>query len=169
MLDAAKHISKEAGWRLRTLLRTRRFFTTPELVRLYKAQILSFIESSTAAIYHAAPSTLAWIDRVQHRFLRETGLTELDALRDFRLAPLICRRDIAMLGVLHKINLGLAPPQLAALFPRKELVEEAPLRCKLRFWRKLHDKQLATPVDVSSSNVLRRSLFGLVQCYNMLP
>ena len=117
MLDAAKHIAKEAGWRLRTLLRTRKYFTTPEMVRLYNAQILSFMESSTPALYHAAPSTLAWIDRVQVRFLKEIDLSEFDALRDYRLAPLKCRRDIAMLGVLHKVNLGTAPPQLSALFP----------------------------------------------------
>ena len=169
MLDAAKHIAKEAGWRLRTLLRTRRYFTTPELVRLYKAQILSFLESSTPALYHAAPSTLAWIDRVQVRFLKEIDLSEFDALRDFRLAPLKCRRDIAMLGVLHKVNLGTAPPQLAALFPRIGLVDEPPERCRLRFWRRLHNMQLATPVDLSSSDVLRRSVFGLVRCYNKLP
>ena len=67
------------------------------------------MESSTAALYHAAPTTLAWIDRVQHRFLKEIGLSELEAVRNFRLAPLNSRRDMAMLGVLHKINLGEAP------------------------------------------------------------
>ena len=116
------------------MLRTRRFFTTPELVRFYKAQILSFIESSPAAIYHAAPSTLAWIDRVQHRFLRETSMSELDALRDFRLAPLKCRRDMAMLDVLHKIDLGGAPSQLQALFPKLGLAQELPGRRRLRFF-----------------------------------
>ena len=30
-------------------------------------------------------------------------------------------------------------------------------------------KQLATPVDWASSEVLKRSLFGLVRCYNKLP
>ena len=168
-LDAAKHIAKEAGWMLRTLLRTIRYFTTPELVRLYKAQILSFLESSTPALYHAAPSALAWIDRVQVRFLKEIDLSEFDALRDFRLAPLKCRRDIAMLGVLHKVNLGTAPPQLSALFPKIGLVDEPPEKCRLRFWRQLHNMQFAIHVDLSSSDVLRRSVFGLVRCYNKLP
>ena len=67
------------------------------MVRLYKKQILSFLESSTPALYHAAPFTLAWIDKVQIRFLMEIDLSEFDALKDFRLAPLKCRRDIAML------------------------------------------------------------------------
>ena len=88
MLTAARHVATEASWRLKTLLRSRRFFTCPELRGLYKAQILSYLESSTAAIYHAAPSTLAWIDRVQQRFLSEVCISELDALRDYNLAPL---------------------------------------------------------------------------------
>jgi len=54
MHAAAKHVATEAGWRLQTLLRSRRFFTHPELVHLYKAQVLSFIESSTPGLYHAA-------------------------------------------------------------------------------------------------------------------
>ena len=139
------------------------------MVRLYKAQILPFMESSTPALYHAAPSTLAWIDRVQVRFLKEIDLSEFDALRDFRLAPLKCRRDIAMLGVLHKVNLGTAPPQLAALFPRIGLVDELPEKCRLRLWRQLHNMQLATPVDLAASDFLRRSVFGLMRFYNKLP
>ena len=46
---------------------------------------------------------------------------------------------------------------------------ELPGRRRLRFWRPLHGKQLATPVDWASSEVLKRSLFGLVRCYNKLP
>ena len=41
---------------------------------------------------------------------------KIEALELYRLAPLPCRRDMAMLGVLHKISLGLAPSQLDALF-----------------------------------------------------
>ena len=37
MLAAAKHVATEAGWRLKTLMKGKRFFTTPELMRLYKA------------------------------------------------------------------------------------------------------------------------------------
>ena len=41
MHGAARQVATEAGWRLQQLLKTRRYFTTPELVHLYKAQ--SFI------------------------------------------------------------------------------------------------------------------------------
>ena len=169
MLAAAKHVVTEADWRLKTLMKGKRFFTTPELMRLYKAQILSFLESSTPALYHAAASILAWIDRVQTRFLRDIGPSDIDALRNFRLAPLGSRRDMAMLAVLHKINLGMVPPQLQALFPKLGRVEEPLARHRLRYGRPLHTKQLATHANFASSNVLQRSLFGLVHCYNGLP
>ena len=52
------------------------------------------------------------IDRVQRRFLRELNFSEVAALNEFRLAPLEARRDMAMLGALHKIKLGIAPAYL---------------------------------------------------------
>ena len=169
MLFAAKHVATEAGWRLKTLLRGRRFFTTPELVRLYKVQIFSYMASSHPALYHAAPSILARIDRVQERFLKEIGVTQKEAIKDYRLAPLSNRRDMGMLGALHKINLDLAPPQFQALFPRLGRTEEPLLRQRLRYWRPLHSKQLYTHATFSSSHAFKRSMFGLVHCYNALP
>ncbi len=117
MHAAAKHVATEAGWRLQTLLRSRRFFTHSELVHLYEAQVLSFIESSTPGLYQAAPSALERVDRVRRRLLRETRPDRpgMEALRDYKLAPLSSRRGMAMLGALHKLSLGTAPPQLALL------------------------------------------------------
>ena len=127
MHDAVREIGTEAGWRLQALLNVRRFVTIPELFQLYKAQIISFIESSTLGIFHAAPSVLDRVDRVQRRFLREIGFTEAEALERFRLAPLPCRREIAMMGALHKVALGIAPPHLAALFPVLKIAPEPPM------------------------------------------
>ena len=84
---------------------------------MYKSQVFSYVEHGTQAFYNAAPSVLSRIDRVQRRFLRELNFSEVAALNEFRLAPLVARRDIAMLGALHKITLGIAPAQLMALFP----------------------------------------------------
>ena len=155
---------------MQTLLRTRAFFSTPELVHLYKAQVLSYCESSTPGIYHAAASVLERIDKVQRRFLRNVGLDDFAALKDFRLAPLSSRRDISMLGVLHKVVLGKAPKPLAALFPVVGVVHE-PLAVfqRLRHWRPRHTRQLHTDVNYGSNDVMQRSLFGLVHLYNRLP
>ena len=173
MHHAAREVATEAGWRLQTLLKVRRFFTTPEIFRMYKAQVLSFVESGTPALFHAARSVLDPVDRVQRRFLRELDYTEVDALNNFRLAPLEARRDMAMLGALHKVTLGVAPAQLMALFPPR--AAPAPSRFghfdrqRLRYWRPLHTRQLHSEAGFQASDTLQRSLFGLVHCYNRLP
>ena len=105
----------------------------------------------------------------QRRLLRELDLTDLEALRDYKLAPLSSRRDMAMLGALHKLCLGTAPPQLALLLPARGVVHEPAQRQRLRFWRPLHDKQLSTPCGFRSSDLMKRSLFGLALSYNTLP
>ena len=81
---------------------------------------------------------MARIDRVQKRFLSEICVAQLEALKDYRLAPLSGRRDISMLGALHKINLDLAPPQFEALFPKLGRTVEHLFRQRLRYWRPLH-------------------------------
>ena len=45
------------------------------------------------------------------------GLSELEALANFNLAPFTVRRQIAALGALHRRVLGDAPAPIAALFP----------------------------------------------------
>ena len=111
---------------------------------------------------------------MQRRFLRKLNFSEVAALNEFHLAPLVAQRDMAMLGALHKITLGIAPAQLMALFPPLP----APLsgtgarafdRQRLRHWRPPHDCQLHTEAHFQSSDVLLGSLFCFVKCYNKLP
>ena len=129
---AACEVATGADWRLHTLLKVMRFFTTPELVQLYKAHNLAFVECITPGLDHAAPSVLNLIDKGQRRFLRELELTEVEALELYRFAPLPSRRDMAVLGALHKITFGFAPPQLAALFPVLGSVSEPLLASHVR-------------------------------------
>ena len=82
----------QASWKLTTILRTRRFHSVSQLVLVYKSKVLSFEVYRTPAVYHAARTTLAGIDAVQRRFLRECGLSDEDALQHFNLAPLETRR-----------------------------------------------------------------------------
>ena len=86
------------------------FHDQPALVKQYKGQVLPTLEFGTPAVYHCTDSVLEQVDRVQRRFLRETGLTEEEALLKYHLAPLQTRRDIAMLGLIHRTVLGLGPP-----------------------------------------------------------
>ena len=110
----------EAAWRYRSLLRTHRVFSDAELLGLLKAHVLSFVEYRTPAVYHAASSNLAPLNAVLSSFLRNVWISEIDALTHFKLAPLSSRRDIAMLGVIHRAVLGEGPPQLRQFFPGRQ-------------------------------------------------
>ena len=165
MADAVVETATSASWKLRTLFRSRRFFTSADVISHYKSQILSFIEYRTPGIYHACSSVLLRLDCVQERLLREIGVSEADALFAFNLAPLSTRRDIAMLGVIHRTVLGLGPDQFHKFFRRNWAARVS----KTRLARRRHDKQLVDPRQGQFSEQLRRSALGLVAIYNLLP
>lgn len=165
MHKGVRKIATEAGWRVSALLRPRKFFKVPELMRLYKAHVLSFVESGFIGYFHASDSVLSCLDSVQRRFLRELNLSDEEALLRFRLAPLRLRREIGILGFLHRINLRQTSAQIAELFPRIGR-RATPM---YNFRAQFHDKQLLDRVDNYSSSVFRRSIFGMVSCYNALP
>ena len=111
MRSAVEELVREASWRVKALLRSRRFFTQPVLVTLHKRRILPFIESKTSGYYRVAAGILASLDAVQKRF-KEVGTNELTVL-----ASLSCRKDMAMPGLLHRVATGVAPQQLRSLLP----------------------------------------------------
>ena len=78
------------------ILRIRKCFTG-ELANLYTIQMISYLEYRTAAIYNECNTTLQRLDNFQEHFLSELGISVKTALFVFNLAPLACRRDIAML------------------------------------------------------------------------
>ena len=153
MAGAVSELVSAAGWKLRVILRTRRFYSDADLVLFYKSHLLSFLEYRTSAIYHATRAVLSRLDGVQCRFLRDIGVNEIDALVTFHLAPLATRRDIAMLGLIHRTILRKGPPQFSAFFQRDE-----------QYVRKLID-----PCRACRCPLIRRSALGLVAIYNMLP
>ena len=82
------------------------------------------------------------------------------------LAPLQTRRDIALLGLIHRTVLGLGAEHFAKWFYRsKEPVHTYPTK----FQEAKHDKQIFDYLDGSHTELLRRSAFGLTRVYNELP
>ena len=154
MSSAVESAACKASAKLRALLRAKRIFNLHELVLQYKSHVLSLLEYPTPAIYHASSTVLSRTDRVQSRFLREVGLSEEKAFLDWNLCPLQCRRDIAMLGLLHKIVLGQAHPAFRLLFPAATPVAHGH---GTRFASSLHDKQLLDRCDGTHSELMRRS------------
>ena len=166
MHEAANDFASEAGWRLRTLMRTRRFYDVANMVRLYKTHILSYIEGATPAIYHAAPSVLKPLDDLQSSFLLHLNITDTQAFLDHGLAPLSMRRDIAMLGLLFKVASGIAPAPISQLFRPfgGSLISHG-----FRTSDVIHSKALMDPVEPSHPVIIKRSIFGLIRVYNLLP
>ena len=126
---------------------------------LYKAHLLSYIEYRTPALYHVTRDVLNRLDNVQSRFLKDAGVSEIDALVDFHLAPLKTRRDIAMLGVIHRTVLGIGPTQFKDFFQLAPRVDGQRHRFQLVDIR----------VSGSMNSLLKRSPLGLIAIYNLLP
>ena len=73
-------------------------------------------EPGRACVASHTPSCFLHL-RVQERLCRELNITAERALDRSKLAPLMRIRDIAMMGLLHRIILDDAPTQLKKLFP----------------------------------------------------
>ena len=99
------------NWKLQSILRTKRFYADADILVTFKAHILSFIEYRTMAIAHAAPSELQPLDDILTRLLVRLGISQEAALVHFNLAPLNARRNIALLGIIHKAALRNGLPQ----------------------------------------------------------
>ena len=89
---------------------------------------------------------------MQMRFLKDIGVDEVAAVKNFHSAPLTTRRDIAMLGLIHRTAMSKGPAQF------KEFFKRFPHNTAL------HDLRKA-----SNSSVTKGSALGLVAIYNMLP
>ena len=114
--------------------------------------------------FHAATGWLAKIDHAQNRFLHALGLSPDQALLDYNFAPPSLRRNIGILGLLHKRVLGQCHPSFDRLLPwySDRFTEARGLG---------HTKQLYGHwVEVSNcQGLFTRSIFGMADIYNNLP
>ena len=128
--------------------------------RLCDAEIF-FTEYHSGAIIIVQSSQLKRLDAIQRGFLRDLGVSERDTFVSFNFASPSLRRDIELLGLLHKRVLGQCHPGLRSLLPFSEVLAGSPWHNKqlescwqrVRSWRSLYD----------------RSLYMNVLIYNRLP
>ena len=161
MTEAIGEVVTDAGWKMKSLLRTKRFYCDADIVLLYKSHLLSFLEYRTPAVYHATRDVLCRLDNVQQRFLRDVGIDDLAALVHFNLAPLAARRDIALLGLICRIVLGRGPPHFRNHFTLAGPTDFA--------GRRLHSPALGGSRLELRGSIVSGSALGLVAIYNMLP
>ena len=91
------------------------------------------------------------MDRIQSKFLEDAGIDDVSALIHFNLAPLATRRDMAMLGILHRTVIGKGPPHFRSHF------------------QVLANRTIKDLRNTSRCPLIKRSILGLVAIYNLLP
>ena len=155
----------EAAWKLKAILRCRRFFDTQRLIQLFKSHILGFLEYRTPAILHASSSVLAPLDHIFDRFIGQLGISSEQALLDYSLAPLSSRRDIAALGIIQRSVLGLGPHHLRKFFQ----LDPTQSRSSARIYGNKHSRQLLDPFETLHRDYINRSILGYIWIYNLLP
>ena len=136
------------------------------MVQMYKSRVLSYIEAGSVAFFHAAPSILDPLDRIQSRFLRFLGISIETAFLEYNLAPLSVRRQIAALGLIHRCVLKKAPGALLDFFYQTDA--HVPVH-NTRLEASKHDRQIFDLADGGKSQLFKRSVFGNVRVYNRLP
>ena len=151
--------------KIRNLLRSRPYFTEQDLILQFKTHIWSFVEYFTPCIYHCGVTLLDRIDALQISFLRALDICEEEAFLDHNVAPLNTRRDVAILGFLHKCNLGHAHPSLRQLFYRDPL----PRTRDNRIFPLLHDRRMFDEHFFDHMpSLYHKSIFSQIRIYNLL-
>ena len=134
------------------------------MLQQYKTHIWELIECHAGAFFHVVSSLLLKIAQVQESFLHKLDLSNRDAFLKFNFAPTILRRNIGVLGFLHKRVLGLSHPSIEKLLPWYAQRFDEPRNLG-------HNKQLyGHSVEISHQRSLfNRSIFAMVDIYNNLP
>jgi len=122
------------------------------------------MEIHNGAIFHASDTLLAKLDNVQRSFLRALEVEESDAYLSYNFAPSQLRRNIGILGLMHKRVIGESHGVFRKLLPFSIDVG-APLLPGG------HNKQLYGHLhEVHFQLALHfRSIYGMVYIYNGLP
>ena len=122
------------------------------------------MEANNGGIFHSATSWLDKVDDAQRRFLREIDMTESQAFLRHNFASPTLRRNIGILGMLHKRTLGLCHPVMEELLPTWQQ----------RFGHQRadkHSKQIyGSLLEIQwQRGLYDRSIFAMCGTYNDLP
>jgi hypothetical protein len=157
---------RKASFQLLPLTRLASVVPADVLFRLYKSYILPILEYPTPAIQHACRTSLSRIDTFQDKFARSIGLSKVDMWTRHRLAPPSTRRQVALMGLLHKIRLGYAAPALSFLAPS---AVSNTLR-RTRHTPQQHLRAVGDSYSALELEMYRRSWWGsIIMNYNSLP
>ena len=91
------------------LLRTHRFYSSRDMINLFKAHILSYIEYRTPTLFHASHSILVPLNMIQNEFLSNIRISIENTAFHFKQLPLRQRRQIAALRIIQRAVLRKRP------------------------------------------------------------
>ena len=114
--------------------------------------------------FHASTSLLDKIDQVQTNFIRKIGVSDREAFLEHNFMPCILRRNIAILGLLHKRVIGKCHASFEQLLPWYSHKFDVPRGIG-------HNKQLYGHWLEATQHpaLFSRSIFSMVDFYNNLP
>ena len=104
--------------KIKAMLRMRGTYKLDEF-RQFKTHIWGFLEYHCGSIAHASDTALKKLDRLYYSYLEELRLDDRVACLDFNFPPPAVRRNIALLGFLHKRVLKQCHPALIKFLPPK--------------------------------------------------
>ena len=166
MHDEIQRIVKKCRPKIRAIMRMRGVYNAANLIQQFKTHVWCLLEGSVGAIFHAYNSDLDKLDNLQNSFVRQLNMTPENAFIDFNFAPLHLRRDIGCLGLLFKVSRGIAHQKFSSLFS-PALPREYHSRHSLR--SAPHQFQIHDFCDGRHSDLMSRSMFGMVRVWNKLP
>ena len=146
------------------ILRTRAYYSIDDLITQYKTHIWGLVEIHTGGYFHAASFLLQKVAQVQTSFLNKLGVSEKDAFLTNNFAPTELRRNIGILGLLHKRVLGLCHRSFDRLLPWRS--ERFHTERGFGHSKQLYGHRLETKFQ---SALFFRSIFAMVDVYNNLP
>ena len=150
--------------RVTALLRTRGHYGATDLLTQFKIHIWGIMECHSGGIFHACTSSLDRLDRCQKHFVEEIGLAESVAFIDYNFAPPVLRRNIGILGMLHKRVLGQCHPDFDTLLPW--FVQRFGYTIQGKHDKQLYNHRLEVQLQ---HGLFQRSIFAVVDFYNDLP
>ena len=115
MSQAIDKILSQMRPKRQAILRTKPHYCVKELINQFKTHVWGIVETHSGAIFHASDYLLDKLDSAQRHFLNEVGVTEAEVFKEYNFAPPKFRRDIGVLGFLHKRVLRKNHPDIQKL------------------------------------------------------
>ena len=162
MRQAVENILGQMRPKISAILKTKPYYKEKDLIGQFKTHVWGIMEQNNGAIFHASNYLLDRLDACQRHFLHEIDMTEADAFLKYNFGTPSLRRDIGILGLLHKRVLGKAHPVFQDLLPFHREDHGASTGSHSK---QLYGRQLEIKFQVQLHH---RSIFSMVHIYNRL-